>query len=153
MSGSEKAPDAEVTGAQARPEGATHPQARHEPADQPRGQGADRGRRGSGLLAVTEPAERSVIGDHAAADERGTAYGLYHLASGLLVLPGAVLFGAIAIGDGVRIGPNAVVMTNVPAGAIVTAPLSRIMVPPKRKPKTEAAPADPGAHPDRKTGT
>ena len=65
----------------------------------------------------------------------------------------AVLFGAIAIGDGVRIGPNAVVMTNVPAGAIVTAPLSRIMVPPKRKPKTEAAPADPGAHPDRKTGT
>ncbi|MBK6452574.1 MAG: MFS transporter [Proteobacteria bacterium] len=46
-------------------------------------------------LAVTEPAERSVIGDHASAHERGTAYGLYHLASGLLVLPGAVLFGAI----------------------------------------------------------
>ncbi|HXW09614.1 MAG TPA: MFS transporter, partial [Steroidobacteraceae bacterium] len=46
-------------------------------------------------LAVTEPAERSLIGDHAAERERGTAYGLYHLASGLLVLPGAVLFGAI----------------------------------------------------------
>ena len=46
-------------------------------------------------LAVTEPAERSVIGDHAAEHERGTAYGLYHLASGLLVLPGAVLFGVI----------------------------------------------------------
>jgi MFS family permease len=46
-------------------------------------------------LAVTEPAERSVIGDHASASERGTAYGLYHLASGLLVLPGAVIFGAI----------------------------------------------------------
>jgi len=46
-------------------------------------------------LAVTEPAERSVIGDHAAEHERGTAYGLYHLASGLLVLPGAVMFGAI----------------------------------------------------------
>jgi predicted MFS family arabinose efflux permease len=46
-------------------------------------------------LAVTEPAERSVIGDHAAEHERGTAYGLYHLASGLLVLPGAVIFGSI----------------------------------------------------------
>ncbi len=49
----------------------------------------------SATLAVTEPAERSVIGDHAAAEERGTAFGLYHLASGLLVLPGAVLFGVI----------------------------------------------------------
>jgi MFS family permease len=49
----------------------------------------------SATLAVTEPAERSVIGDHSAAEERGTAFGLYHLASGLLVLPGAVLFGAI----------------------------------------------------------
>jgi len=46
-------------------------------------------------LAVTEPAERSIIGDHAADHERGTAFGLYHLAGGLLVLPGAVLFGAI----------------------------------------------------------
>jgi MFS family permease len=51
-------------------------------------------------LAVTEPAERSVIGDHAAEHERGTAYGLYHLASGLLVLPGAVMFGAIWQGFG-----------------------------------------------------
>jgi sugar phosphate permease len=46
-------------------------------------------------LAITEPAERSLIGDHAAAHERGTAYGLYHLASGLLVLPGALLFGVL----------------------------------------------------------
>ena len=49
----------------------------------------------SATLAITEPAERSVIGDHAAAEERGTAFGLYHLASGLLVLPGAVLFGLV----------------------------------------------------------
>jgi MFS family permease len=49
----------------------------------------------SATLAITEPAERSVIGDHAAATERGTAFGLYHLASGLLVLPGAVIFGLI----------------------------------------------------------
>lgn len=49
----------------------------------------------SATLAVTEPAERSLIGDHAAANERGTAYGLYHLASGLLVLPGALFFGVL----------------------------------------------------------
>jgi MFS family permease len=47
----------------------------------------------SATLAVTEPAERSLIGDHAAEQERGTAYGLYYLTSGLLVLPGAVVFG------------------------------------------------------------
>lgn len=49
----------------------------------------------SATLALTEPAERSLIGDHADERERGTAYGLYHLASGLLVLPGAVLFGGL----------------------------------------------------------
>lgn len=46
-------------------------------------------------LAVTEPAERSLIGDHAGSGERGTAFGLYHLASGLMTLPGAVLFGLV----------------------------------------------------------
>jgi MFS family permease len=49
----------------------------------------------SATLAVTEPAERSLIGDHAAERERGTAFGLYHLTSGLLVLPGAVIFGRL----------------------------------------------------------
>jgi MFS family permease len=49
----------------------------------------------SATLAVTEPAERSLIGDHAHPAERGTAFGLYHLTGGLLVLPGAVLFGAL----------------------------------------------------------
>ena len=46
---------------------------------------------------------------------------------------GAVLFGNIIIGDGVRIGPNSVVMTNVPAGAIVSAPAARIMALPRRQ--------------------
>jgi MFS family permease len=49
----------------------------------------------SATLAITEPAERSLIGDHADERQRGTAYGLYHLVSGLLVLPGAVLFGLL----------------------------------------------------------
>jgi MFS family permease len=46
-------------------------------------------------LAFTESAERSIIGDHARIGERGTAYGFYHLTSGLLILPGTVLFGTI----------------------------------------------------------
>ena len=49
----------------------------------------------SASLAFTEPAERSLIGDHARPEERGTAFGYYHLASGLLMLPGAVLFGSV----------------------------------------------------------
>jgi serine O-acetyltransferase len=44
---------------------------------------------------------------------------------------GAVILGGIVIGDDVRIGPNAIVTTDVPAGAAVMAPLARI-VPVKR---------------------
>jgi MFS family permease len=46
-------------------------------------------------IAITEPAERALIGDHAGPGERGSAFGFYHLAAGLFALPGAVLFGAI----------------------------------------------------------
>jgi MFS-type transporter involved in bile tolerance (Atg22 family) len=65
----------------------------------------------SATLAITEPAERSLIGDHAAEHERGTAYGLYHLAGGLLVLPGAVIFGTLwqAYGSSVAFVAAAVV--------------------------------------------
>jgi serine O-acetyltransferase len=46
---------------------------------------------------------------------------------------GAVLAGPITIGDDVVIGPNAVVMVDVPARSIVTAPPARIMTPPPRR--------------------
>ena len=49
----------------------------------------------SATLALTEPVERSLVGDVAPPEQRGTAFGLYHFASGALVLPGAVLFGLI----------------------------------------------------------
>jgi len=62
------------------------------------------------------------------------------LGSRVQVGAGAVIAGDIDIGDDVVIGPNAVVMTSVPAGAIVTAPLSRIMArPPRRRPAGEDA--------------
>jgi serine O-acetyltransferase len=40
---------------------------------------------------------------------------------------GAVLMGDVVIGDDVRIFPNAVVVTNVPANSTVVSPMSRIM--------------------------
>ena len=41
--------------------------------------------------------------------------------------PGAVIFAAVAIGDGAVIGPNVVVMSNVPAGARVFAEAPRLI--------------------------
>jgi serine O-acetyltransferase len=40
---------------------------------------------------------------------------------------GAVILGKIVIGDDVRIGPNAVVTTNIPAGSTVVAPPPRVV--------------------------
>ena len=40
---------------------------------------------------------------------------------------GAKIVGGVRIGDDVRIGPNAVVMTDIPANATVFAPVSKIM--------------------------
>ena len=46
-------------------------------------------------LAITEGAERALIGDFAPVGQKATAFGLYHMTSGLFILPGAVLFGAL----------------------------------------------------------
>ena len=45
--------------------------------------------------ASTEGAERALIGDLAAQEIRGTAFGLYHMTVGLLALPGALWFGTV----------------------------------------------------------
>lgn len=47
------------------------------------------------------------------------------------VWAGAAIIGAVRIGSDVMIGPNAVVMSNVPDGAIVMPPVSRIIPRPK----------------------
>lgn len=41
---------------------------------------------------------------------------------------GAIVFGGVRVGDDVRIGPNAVVTTDVPSGAFVFAPPARTVV-------------------------
>jgi serine O-acetyltransferase len=49
---------------------------------------------------------------------------------------GCVLMGPITIGDDARIGPNSVVLSDVPPGAVVFVPPGRIMKsPPPRRPK------------------
>lgn len=42
---------------------------------------------------------------------------------------GAVVIGAVTIGRGARIGPNAVVVKDVPAGAVVYSPRSEVLIP------------------------
>jgi MFS family permease len=54
-------------------------------------------------LAATEAAERSLIADRAPDAIRGTAFGFYHLATGLAVLPGALLFGWLWQAHGVAV--------------------------------------------------
>jgi MFS family permease len=84
----------------------------------------------SATLALTEPAERSLIGDRAPPGQRGTAYGLYHLASGLLVLPGAVAFGAIWE----RIGAGSAFVTAAALTAVAAAWMTAAARPAPRAP-------------------
>jgi serine O-acetyltransferase len=51
------------------------------------------------------------------------------LGSRVNVGAGAMIIGRVHVGDDVRIGPNAVVMTNIPAGSIVLAEAPRIIRP------------------------
>jgi hypothetical protein len=43
----------------------------------------------------TEGAERALIGDFAPPEQKATVFGIYHLLSGPMALPGALLFGVL----------------------------------------------------------
>ncbi len=47
------------------------------------------------LTGLSEGAERALIGDYATSSERGTAFGWYHLMSGIAAIPAGLLFGVI----------------------------------------------------------
>ena len=47
------------------------------------------------LMGLSEGAERALISDYASPDERGTAFGWYHLVSGVAAIPAGLLFGVI----------------------------------------------------------
>jgi len=49
----------------------------------------------AGSLAFTEGVERAFIADHAPGKQKASVFGLYHMTTGLLALPGALLFGAM----------------------------------------------------------
>lgn len=49
------------------------------------------------------------------------------IGKGVHIGVGATIIGAVRIGDGAKVGPHAVVTTDVPAGASVLAPASRVM--------------------------
>jgi len=71
-------------------------------------------------LASTEAAERALIGDLAPAAQKATAFGLYHLATGIFALPGAVLFGAIWQRFGAASAfVTAAILTALAAGALL----------------------------------
>lgn len=76
----------------------------------------------SATLAFTEAAERSLVGDVAPAGLRGTAFGFYHLVSGVFVLPGAVAFGALWEWQGPPVAfATAAIVTAIAAAAMTLA--------------------------------
>jgi hypothetical protein len=74
----------------------------------------------AGATACTEGAERALIGDRAPPEQKGTAFGIYHLVVGLLALPGALLFGGLwqTFGQGSAFAVAAAI-TLIGAGAFV----------------------------------
>ena len=91
---------------------------------------------------------RAVIGDDcllrhnvtlgAATDERWDEAPV--LGDGVQVGPGAVILGRVHVGDGARIGPNALVLHDVPAGSRVLAPLATVR--PKKERRTASRETD-----------
>jgi serine O-acetyltransferase len=103
---------------------------------------------------------RAVIGDDCVIRQGATLGGLRPmpgvsraptLGDRVEVGAGAMIVGKIMVGDDVVIGPNAVVMTNVPSGSIVASPQARIMRPPPRR--IDSAPEAPesAAMPEQET--
>jgi serine O-acetyltransferase len=74
-----------------------------------------------------------TLGARGGGSRTGKVSGAPHLGDRVEIGVGAVLAGPIRVGDDVVIGPNAVVMTHVPARAIVSAPPARVIGPPPRR--------------------
>ena len=65
----------------------------------------------------------------------GFSYQVPRLGNRVELGAGAVIVGAVVIGDDVKVGPNAVVLTSIPAGSVVLVDAPRII-----KPRATAAP-------------
>lgn len=53
-------------------------------------------------FALTEPTERALVADLVPAERRGTAFGWFHLAVGIGMLPASVIFGVVWDASGAR---------------------------------------------------
>lgn len=75
----------------------------------------------AGALALTEGAERALIGDFAPQRLKGTVFGFYHLLTGVLALPGALLFGAVwqALGERYAFYMSAFLTAVAAAGMLI----------------------------------
>jgi MFS family permease len=71
-------------------------------------------------LASTEGAERALVGEQVPVAQRASAFGVYHFATGLAALPGAVVFGALweAFGAATAFA-TAALLTAAAAAALV----------------------------------
>ena len=56
--------------------------------------------------------------------------GCPEIGNGVFIGPGAIILGAVKVGDGARMGANALVISDVPAGALVLATPAEIHVRP-----------------------
>ncbi|MGD8827351.1 MAG: MFS transporter, partial [Gammaproteobacteria bacterium] len=75
----------------------------------------------AGALALTEAAERALIGDVADPSHKATAFGIYHMLTAAFVLPGALLFGSLWQWTGERAAFwTAALLTAVSATVLLT---------------------------------
>jgi MFS family permease len=77
-------------------------------------------------LASTEAAERSLIADRAPSVLRGTAFGIYHLATGIAVLPGAAIFGWLWQRYGITVAWSAAAVSSGIAATYVIIAAARL---------------------------
>ena len=78
--------------------------------------------------AMLEGSQRSMLGDLVAPERRGTAYGLYHTAVGVALLPASVIAGALWD----RLGPRPMLTVDA-AIALAAALLFVVFLPPGRE--------------------
>lgn len=82
-----------------------------------------------GVGVVVNPASRIgadvMIRQHVTLGNRRTRDDCPVIEDHVEIGAGAVIIGAITVGRGARIGPNAVVVKDVPAGGVVYSPVSR----------------------------
>lgn len=75
---------------------------------------------------LSEGAERALVAELAEAEGRGTAFGWYHLVSGLVALPASVLFGwlwtAVSPGTAFLVGAGFACLAVLPLAVSVRAP-------------------------------